>query len=244
MTTQGTMIDKASQRSSSVPVPATQLPDVGIHVKIDRILQIIISEYSLNLNDDDDQKDIETIAWLLNDRSDEVIHALYQSLDNEGLVLNLMLDAVTSKSYSDAKVLETIAFAPAFRVSESMHGILNGLTEYEDIFPVMDDYSKSAGTVREHATTLITFTSALVEELPHLPAQLADYNYLPLQEVNTKDGSLALKISDDELVRYLLNNTEHAEQISQIVIQRKTTDLALIDSIVHSAAPSVSYGIL
>lgn len=234
--------EQASAGTSKIPAPDIAQRPVDRGMALDVFHDAVIREYQLNPADFDDRIDLQSIMGIASRRSDEVLAVLHQALTNGSDHTTVMLDAVSSQQASDTVVSEVIAFAPCLRTGAVMLSAINGLREYGSAFPYMEDYTKATGRTREQVRGLLTVVSILGDEYPN--GQEWESKGLPIEEITDNNHRWYARINNGPLLQYVLENPEHAERISEIILHRKTIDTTLIDSIIHSDAPSISDGLL
>lgn len=165
---------------------------------------------------------------------------LHHERDNKDTSIYLWVQ----QGWTVAKFNEYFAFKTALG-NNSPTRLLNGLHYYSQL-PQTEDYSTADQQTQQQVHALLTVGHKLGEEqYDRLSTALnggPETFELPLEYVDPNHGSN--KVAGDDLINLILEYPQRADQIADIIIERNTSDVALIRSIVTSSTPSLSNGTL
>lgn len=166
---------------------------------------------------------------LLNDLHQEIMRGDTTLSEN-------LITLLGGGNYSIADVHEHFVFRPHLNPDTgfgTMRSLLGALHHYPQL-PNMENYAEAPAEDQAKVIALLKVTEAM-EEHP-----LTDRSF----EVPLTDVRGMTMLSGEDLIELVLNRPADADRIGRIIVDRKTTDTALITSILDSAAPSLSHGII
>lgn len=168
----------------------------------------------------------------INKYPDDLLQRLNKAIDDD--VPNMwMIDRQIRAGLPHNEISESLYFLPRMKnplyIAAQKH--LRSLHAYKQL-PPSDDYSKESEGVRKQCLALMTV------------AKSAMY---AVGEHNVFDGSeerTPYVLKDERLTDLILEYTDRATEISNIVEDRETVDPDVIRSILSSDAPALSEGML
>jgi hypothetical protein len=116
--------------------------------------------------------------------------------------------------------------------------ILRTLHLYAQL-PQTDNYADCDPSITEQVAALVLVTERLYACF--LEGQYSGSNrpWLPITQL--RDGVI---LSERDLIQLILDRPQDAERIAAVIIDRQTTDMGLIRSVLDSSAKSLSNGLI
>jgi hypothetical protein len=172
---------------------------------------------------------------------DRLIHDIHRAIIIDEKPYSHELFALLSFRRTPVEIHEYLAFRPllpnVMRV-EHFQSLIAPLHKYASL-PAMGNYGEAPDVMLKSIAALLTVTHRLhlitndlpIEQVERLPVK---YDYV-LREV---------MLTDDALVRLVLDHPGDAERIADIIIDRQATDPELISTLLTTESPALGDGII
>jgi len=165
---------------------------------------------------------LEQIKQQLSSYPDQLINGLHQALlHGDELLTNELSLLISNGNHGSAAVHEHLKFRPHLSPDtdlSTVHSMIRGLRRYTQL-PQMENYADAPADVQAQVIALLKVAEAV-------------------------EASYVLNHNGNNLVELIMIRPSEADRIARIILDRQTMDTALIASILDSAAPSLSNGII